>query len=242
MADDFSGWLVIDKYARRPLADLALNQLAVDANLVGWQDTLTNVSRLTIDRNAPCDDQFLHVAARSQTSLRQHLVQLWRIIFCGQVTADGLRGRWPPFASPLGVCCDIERSGGNQCKDVLGATGFSLRLGLARTISFSPALLRLLALAGSSIPWTILAPARIGMAPRTLTLFAVASGRRSAGIAGGWSSSGSDVSANVFGSLTLLRRASPSQAAWPSNAPLHCFFLTFLTLDITRAFGRGGCP
>ena len=77
---------MIDQYARRTRADFALNEFAVDSDLIGREYALADMCRLTIDRNASCDDQLFHVTARAETGLGQHLVQLGCIVFGGEVT------------------------------------------------------------------------------------------------------------------------------------------------------------
>ena len=90
VADDFAGRLVVHQHARRLAADLALNQLAVDAHRIGRQDALADVGRLAVDRHAAGDDQVFHVAARTEAGFGQHLVQLRRVVVRGQVAAHRL--------------------------------------------------------------------------------------------------------------------------------------------------------
>ena len=43
------------------------------------------MGRLTIDGHTARDDQFFHVATRTQSDVGQHFVQLWRVVVGGQV-------------------------------------------------------------------------------------------------------------------------------------------------------------
>ncbi len=81
---------MIDKYARRTRADFALHQFAVDPDLIGRQYALSDMSRLTIDRHAPCDDQLFHITTGTQTGLSQYFVQLGRIVVCREIASSGL--------------------------------------------------------------------------------------------------------------------------------------------------------
>ena len=95
-ADDFAGRLVVHQHARRlVVVHAALQQLAVDAHGVGRQDALADVGRLAVHRHAAGDDQFFHVAARTQAGFGQHLVQLRRVVFGGQVAARLGGWAWP---------------------------------------------------------------------------------------------------------------------------------------------------
>src|SRR5476649_1062699 len=134
IADDFAGRLVVDQYARRLLADAALDQLAVDAHVVGRQDALADVGRLAVDGYAAGDDQLFHVAARTEAGLGQHLVQLRRVVVRGQVAAHGGFGQHATLARLVAV----ESVRGDEGKHRVGVVG----LGRAATL-----LLRLAALA-----------------------------------------------------------------------------------------------
>ncbi len=91
VADDFASRFVIQQHARRLVGQLALDRLAVDANLVGRHDALADVGRLAVHRHAAGDDQFFHVAARAHAGFGQHFVQLRRVVVRGE---DALgRGR-----------------------------------------------------------------------------------------------------------------------------------------------------
>jgi hypothetical protein len=48
------------------------------------------MGRLAVDRHAAGNDQFFHVAARTEARFRQYFVQLWRVVVRGQVAAGWL--------------------------------------------------------------------------------------------------------------------------------------------------------
>src|SRR5690606_22707386 len=62
VADDFAGWLVVEDDARRLLAIGARDDTPVIAHLVVFANTLADVGRLTIDGDAPRNDEFFHFA------------------------------------------------------------------------------------------------------------------------------------------------------------------------------------
>src|SRR5471030_3192676 len=146
IADDFAGRLVVDQHARRLLADAALDQLAVDADVVGRQDALADVGRLAIHRHAAGDDQFFHVAARAETGFGQHLVQFRRVVVRRQVAAHGGLGQHAALARLVAV----KGVRGDEGKHRVGVVGFrraaALLLRLA-ALAFRLARLVLLALA-----------------------------------------------------------------------------------------------
>src|SRR5690606_3502164 len=125
-ADDLAGRLVIDQHARRALADLALNQLAVDAHLIGWQNTLTDMRGFTIDRYATGNDQLFHVATRSQSGLSQHLVQFRRIVFCRQIAANTFLLMTTLAAMFVTTGHRIEGFGCHEGKNIVGIALFRM--------------------------------------------------------------------------------------------------------------------
>ncbi|CFM50166.1 Uncharacterised protein [Bordetella pertussis] len=90
MADDLAGRLVIEDDARRLLGVGARNRLAVDAHLVVGSDALADVGRLAVDRHPAGHDQFFHFAARTDSGIGQHLVQLGHHCLAVQVLAQAL--------------------------------------------------------------------------------------------------------------------------------------------------------
>jgi hypothetical protein len=62
-----------------------LYEFAVNSDLIGRQYALADMRRLTVDGYPAGNDQFFHIAARTQTSLGQHFMQLGRIIIGSQV-------------------------------------------------------------------------------------------------------------------------------------------------------------
>ncbi|CAB3788196.1 hypothetical protein LMG28614_02640 [Paraburkholderia ultramafica] len=180
VADDFAGRFVIQEYARRLVGELALDRLAVDADLVGRHDALADVSRLAVHRHAAGDDQFFHVAARTHARFGQHLVQLRRVVVRDQhalgrsrlATAQHRRAH-----AAGGAVVRIERGRGHvreqvvlarfrggRCRRfaaaaILALAGFA-RLTLALTFTRRAFALTTLALRA----------ARLGVAPRALAL------------------------------------------------------------------------
>ena len=100
---------MVNQHAWRSLGDFALQQLAVDAHLICWQDTLTDVGWFAIHRHAPGNDQIFHVTTRSQAGLGEHLVQFGGVVLRRQVAAglvfDWLAGR---LAAGIGVVIGIR--------------------------------------------------------------------------------------------------------------------------------------
>ena len=76
--DDFTGWFVVRDDSRRRRHDAHANRLAVDLDLVAEGDALSGVCWLSVDRHQAVGDPLFHVAARTHTGLRQHLVQFGR--------------------------------------------------------------------------------------------------------------------------------------------------------------------
>jgi hypothetical protein len=74
--DNLTGRLVIRDHAGGRRVDPHANRLAVDLDRVAKLDALTDVRRFGIDRNSTFQNELLHFKARTQTGLRQHLVQL----------------------------------------------------------------------------------------------------------------------------------------------------------------------
>ena len=78
MRHHFTHRLVVrdDTSRRRIYAEM--NGLAVDTNLVAILDTLPDVRGLVVDRNAPFENQLLHLQPRTHACLRQYFMQLGR--------------------------------------------------------------------------------------------------------------------------------------------------------------------
>ena len=89
-ADDLSCRLVIQKHPHARRGEAQPHQLAVDAHLIVWPHFLTDLRRLTVDGDAPGDDQFFEPSQRSIAALRQHLVQALRLGKDGLSGASGL--------------------------------------------------------------------------------------------------------------------------------------------------------
>src|SRR5476649_891644 len=146
IADDFAGRLMVDQHARRLLADAALDQFTVDADVVGRQDALADVGRLAVDGDAAGDDQLFHVAARTEAGFGQHLVQFRRVVVRGQVAAHGGFGQHAALARLVAV----EGVRGDEGKHRVGVVGLrraaTLLLRLA-ALAFRLARLMLLVLA-----------------------------------------------------------------------------------------------
>ena len=122
VADDFAGRLVVHQHAWRLLADAALDQLAIDAHVVAWQDALADVGWLAIHGHAARDDQVFHVAARTETGFGQHLVQLRRVVVGRQVAAHG------HFLHAAGAAFfAVERVGGDEREDRISITELARR-------------------------------------------------------------------------------------------------------------------
>src|SRR5690606_8573029 len=90
VADDFAGRLVVEDDARRLLAIGARDETPVYAHLVVFADTLADVSRLTIDGDAPRNDEFFHFAPGADTRFGQDLVQLGHERFAVEILAQTL--------------------------------------------------------------------------------------------------------------------------------------------------------
>ena len=73
--DDFASGFVINQHAGRGGINAKAHRPAVDADGVTVADALTHMCGRVIDRNAPVGNEALHLQARSQASLGQHLVQ-----------------------------------------------------------------------------------------------------------------------------------------------------------------------
>src|SRR5690606_37862783 len=87
---DFAGWLVVEDDARRLLAIGARDETPVNAHLVVFANTLADVSRLTIDGDAPRNDGLFHFAPRANTRLGQDLVQFGHERFAVEVFSQTL--------------------------------------------------------------------------------------------------------------------------------------------------------
>ena len=87
-ADDFTGRFVINQHFRQTLGNLALDQFSVDSDLIGRQNTLSDMSRFAIDGNTSRNDQFFHIAPRTQPGIGQYLVQLRCIVLSRQFTFE----------------------------------------------------------------------------------------------------------------------------------------------------------
>jgi hypothetical protein len=57
-----------------------VERAAVDPDLIGRTDALADISRLAVDRDPPCNDEFFHFTTRADTGISQQLVQLGRIV------------------------------------------------------------------------------------------------------------------------------------------------------------------
>ena len=79
-AADFTRRLVIKQDFRGRFLYTPVQRPAVDTHLIGRPDTLTDISRLAVDRHPSGDDELLHFAPRSDTGISQQLVQLGRIL------------------------------------------------------------------------------------------------------------------------------------------------------------------
>ena len=75
----FTGWLVVRDHTWWRGCNAHFELLAVDLDLVAELHPLTDVGGHVVDRHMALGDQFFHLDARSQTRLRQHLVQLGRL-------------------------------------------------------------------------------------------------------------------------------------------------------------------
>jgi hypothetical protein len=60
MTDDLACWLVIENHAWRFFRIDACNGSTIHTHRIIFANTLTNVGRLTIDRNATSNDEFFH--------------------------------------------------------------------------------------------------------------------------------------------------------------------------------------
>ena len=91
--DDLAGGLVVRDDAGRRRVNTNPDRLAVDLDVVAELDSLTDVRRLGIDRNPTFENQLLHLQARAQAGLRQHLVQFRALRLRRQDTFGQLDGR-----------------------------------------------------------------------------------------------------------------------------------------------------
>ena len=91
MRDNLASWLVVSNHARWWWINAHPHGLSIDLDVVAKLDALTNVRRLCIYRNAPFQDQLLHFKARTQSSLGQHFMQLWRFGLCQQHPLGGFQ-------------------------------------------------------------------------------------------------------------------------------------------------------
>ena len=71
-----AGGLVVGNHPRRRRCDAHAQRLAIDLDRIAELNALADVGRLIVDRNAALQNQLLHLQARAQTGLGQHLVQL----------------------------------------------------------------------------------------------------------------------------------------------------------------------
>jgi hypothetical protein len=76
VGDNLAGGLVVSDHTGRRRIDPHTHRLTVDLDRVAELNALTNVRRLGVDGNSPFQNELFHFQARTQTSLRQHLVQL----------------------------------------------------------------------------------------------------------------------------------------------------------------------
>jgi len=79
-AADFTRRLVIKQDFRRRFLHTTVERAAVDPDLIGRTDALADISRLAVDRDPPCNDEFFHFTTRADTGISQQLVQLGRIV------------------------------------------------------------------------------------------------------------------------------------------------------------------
>ena len=79
VADDLAGRLVVRDDPRRRRHDAQAHRLAVHLDAVAERNALARVRRLAVDGDAALLDRLFHVAARADSRLRQHLVQLRRV-------------------------------------------------------------------------------------------------------------------------------------------------------------------
>ena len=108
MRDDLSDRLVVRDDARRRWHDAQLHRLAVDLHAVAERDALADMRRLAVDFHMAVGDQVLHVAARADTRLREHLVQLGRIGLGQQHALRRRRVVFGDFDLGLGLAVDVE--------------------------------------------------------------------------------------------------------------------------------------
>src|SRR5207247_10777061 len=85
-ADDLAGRLVIEQHPDAWRREAQPHQFAVDANLIGGPDLLSDFRRLAVDRDPAGNDQLFEPAQRTVAALSEHLVQALRL---GE---DGLSG------------------------------------------------------------------------------------------------------------------------------------------------------
>jgi hypothetical protein len=84
VGDDLAGRLVVRDDPRRRRHDAQAHRLAVDLDPIAERDPLAGVRRLAIDGDPAFLDRLFHVAARSDSGLRQDFVQLGRVRLRGQ--------------------------------------------------------------------------------------------------------------------------------------------------------------
>lgn len=69
-------WLVVRNHTCWRRVDAVADGFAVDLDLIAELDALADVGWLVVDGDAPFQNELLHLEARAQTRLRQHLVEL----------------------------------------------------------------------------------------------------------------------------------------------------------------------
>ena len=128
--DDLAGRLVVRDDPRRRRHDAQAHRLAVDLDAVAERDALAGVRRLAVDGDPAVLDRVLHVAARADARLRQHLVQLGRV---GLGREDALaRGLFAlGFLGDLGV-----ELAGHHLREHLGRLDRNGRLEMTRQRAF----------------------------------------------------------------------------------------------------------
>ena len=93
MADNFARGLVIQNHTWRNVRKALLYDFAIDTNLILPADTLPNMGWLAVNRHAPLQNQFFHVATRSHACLGQHFMEFWANHFVKLCATFGVKCR-----------------------------------------------------------------------------------------------------------------------------------------------------
>jgi hypothetical protein len=72
---DLASRLVIENHSRRLFRICSCNGTTIHTHRIISTHALTDVSRLTIDRDATSDDQLFHLAARADASIGKHFMK-----------------------------------------------------------------------------------------------------------------------------------------------------------------------